>query len=115
MACGAHDANNWITWLRWRCSNTASSPLCVRVGVTFSHSHNVVFLFFLSEDYVIYLVGECALGVFSERSTCFSAAKLGAQIEVGRTANYFAPEEIVTGHPSVLAHLAGEAFQKWNS
>jgi hypothetical protein len=26
---------NSITWLRWRFSNTASSPLCVRVGIDF--------------------------------------------------------------------------------
>ena len=39
-------------------------------------SHNVVFLFFLSEDYVIYLVGECALGVFSERLTVSCRANL---------------------------------------
>ena len=32
--CARRRANS-ITLQRWRCSNTASSPLCVRVGVDF--------------------------------------------------------------------------------
>jgi hypothetical protein len=35
LRCARRRAN-WITLQRWRCSNTASSPLCVRVGaITF--------------------------------------------------------------------------------
>ena len=42
-------------------------------------SHNVVFLFFLSEDDVVYPIGECALSVFSERLTvsCRANPRLG--------------------------------------
>jgi hypothetical protein len=42
-------------------------------------SHNAVFLFFLSEDDVIYPIGECALSVFSERLTvsCRANPRLG--------------------------------------
>ena len=47
--------------------------MSARYGQASVFSHNVVFLFFLSEDYVIYLVGECALGVFSERLTVLAA------------------------------------------
>jgi hypothetical protein len=39
-------------------------------------SHDEIFLFFLSEDFVIYRVGERALGVFSERLTVSRYANL---------------------------------------
>ena len=44
-------------------------------------SHDEVFLFFLSEDSVIYRVGERALGVFSERLTvsCYANLRLGRE------------------------------------
>jgi hypothetical protein len=44
-------------------------------------SHDEVFLFFLSEDFVIYRVGERALGVFSERLTvsCYADLRLGRE------------------------------------
>jgi hypothetical protein len=35
---------NWISLSRWRCSNTASSPLCVRVGVNLLITSSFVFL-----------------------------------------------------------------------
>src|SRR5438445_8020578 len=34
LRCARRRAN-WITLWRWRCSSTASSPLCVRVGGNF--------------------------------------------------------------------------------
>jgi len=44
-------------------------------------SHDEVFLFFLSEDFEIYRVGERALGVFSERLTvsCRANLRLGRE------------------------------------
>src|SRR2546421_11060635 len=44
-------------------------------------SHDQVFLFFLSEDFVIYRVGERPLRVFSERLTvsCYANLRLGRE------------------------------------
>jgi hypothetical protein len=44
-------------------------------------SHDEVFLFLLSEDFLIYRVGERALGVFSERLTvsCYANLRLGRE------------------------------------
>src|SRR6266480_3677606 len=89
--CGFRDA--WLLSLCkiqvWRgtvpTKGSAESPTSVRdVSARDSQvsvlSHKVVFPFFLFEDYLIYLVGDSALGVFSERLTvsCRANLRLGS-------------------------------------
>ena len=89
LRCARRKAN-WLILSRWRCSNTASSPLCVRVGVNFLMTQSFYF-FLCPKDSVIYLGFEYGLAVFSERLTVSCLANPGSARQP--TTSSFSPDE----------------------